>query len=136
MSFLLDANVLIALVDPDHAHHEWAADWFSHHDEPFATCPMTQGAWIRHLLRAGHTSGDVRAALARIQALPRHEFWHDDHPFTHDVIATAIGHRQVADACLCDLARRRAANVATFDRGLAAVHPDVAVLVPSNRNAD
>ena len=136
MSFLLDANVLIALVDPDHVHHEWAADWFSQHDEPFATCPMTQGALIRHLLRAGHTIGDIGAALARIQALPRHEFWHDDQPFTHDVIATVIGHRQVTDAYLCDLARRRATSVATFDRGLAAVHPDVAVLVPSNRNAD
>ena len=136
MSFLIDANVLIALVDPDHVHHEWAADWFSQHDEPFATCPMTQAALIRHLLRAGHTSGDIGAALARIQALPGHEFWHDDQPFTHDVIATVIGHRQVTDAYLCDLARRRAASVATFDRGLAAVHPDVVVLVPSNRKAN
>ncbi len=136
MSFLLDANVLIALVDPDHVHHEWAADWFSQHDDPFATCPMTQGALIRHLLRAGHTSGDIGVALERIRALPRHEFWADDNPFTHDTIAAVIGHRQVTDAYLCSLARGRVGHVATFDRGLAAVHPDVAVLVPANRNAD
>ena len=135
MSLLLDANVLIALVDPDHVHHEWAADWFSQHDDRFATCPMTQGSLIRHLLRGGHTSGDIGVAIARIQALPRHEFWPDDLPFATDVIATVIGHRQVTDAYLCHLARGHAGHVATFDRGLAAVHPDGAVLVPSNRNA-
>ncbi|MEP7112949.1 MAG: hypothetical protein ABI862_06765 [Ilumatobacteraceae bacterium] len=63
MSHLLDANVLIALVDPDHLHHEWAADWFSQRDDAFATSPMTQGALIRHLLRAGHTSGDIGVAV-------------------------------------------------------------------------
>jgi toxin-antitoxin system PIN domain toxin len=135
VSFLLDANVLIALVDPDHVHHEWAADWFSLRDDPFATCPMTQGSLIRHLLRAGHTSGDIGVALARIQNLPRHEFWSDDVLFTNDVIATVVGHRQVTDAYLCHLARGRTGHVATFDRGLVSVHPDVAVLVPSNRSA-
>jgi toxin-antitoxin system PIN domain toxin len=135
VSFLLDANVLIALVDPDHVHHEWAADWFSQQDDQFATCPMTQGSLIRHLVRAGHTSSEIGVAVARIQALPRHELWPDDLPFTHDVIATVVGHRQVTDAYLCHLARARIGRVATFDRGLAAVHPDVAILVPSNRSA-
>ena len=135
MSVLLDANVLISLVDPDHVHHEWAADWFSQHGDPFATCPITQGSLIRHLLRAEHSTGDIGVALERIQALPRHEFWSDDVPFTRDVIVTVVGHRQVTDAYLCHLARARKATVATFDRGLVAVHPDVAVLVPSSRAA-
>jgi uncharacterized protein len=135
VSFLLDANVLIALVDPDHVHHEWAADWFSQHTEPFATCPMTQGALIRHLLRAGHPAVDIGVALDRIQALPRHEFWSDDIGFSTDVIVAVVGHRQVTDAYLCHLARGRDGHVATFDRGMAAVHPGVAVLVPSNKHA-
>jgi uncharacterized protein len=135
VSFLLDANVLIALVDPDHVHHEWAADWYSQHDEPFATCPITQGALIRHLLRAGHNGGDIGVALERIQGLPRHEFWPDHLPFTPAVTIHVVGHRQVTDAYLCHLARGRHGQVATFDRGLSAVHVDVAVLVPSNRSA-
>jgi uncharacterized protein len=135
MSVLLDANVLISLVDPDHVHHEWAADWFAQHDLAFATSPMTEGSLIRHLLRAGHTAADIGVAVERIQALPRHEFWPDDRPFTPDVIVTVVGHRQVTDAYLCHLARGRNGKVATFDRGLFAVHPDVAVLVPSNRSA-
>ena len=92
MTFLLDANVLIALVDPDHVHHRSAGDWFSGSDEVFATCPITQGALVRHLLRVDHSVSDIGAAIARIQALPRHEFWPDDVPFTSKVIAGVVGH--------------------------------------------
>lgn len=130
MTFLLDANVLIALVDSDHVHHQVAGDWFTGTDERFATCPITQGSLVRHLLRAGHSSGDIGGAIGRIQVLPRHEFWPDDLPFTLDVIVGLTGHRQVTDAYLCNLARNRGAQVATFDRGLAAVHPDIAALIP------
>jgi len=28
---LLDVNVLVALFDPDHVHHELAHDWFADH---------------------------------------------------------------------------------------------------------
>ena len=130
MTFLLDANVLIALVDSDHVHHQVAGDWFTGTDQRFATCPITQGSLVRHLVRAGHSSGDIADAVGRIQVLPRHEFWPDDLPFSLDVIVGLTGHRQVSDAYLCNLARNRGAQVATFDRGLAAVHPDVAALIP------
>lgn len=130
MTFLLDANVLIALVDSDHVHHQPAVDWFSGTDETFATCPITQGALARHLLRVGHTAGDIGAAIVRIQGLPRHEFWPDDLPFTVDIIAGLVGHRQVTDSYLCHLAIGRLGKLATFDRGLATIHRQVAVLVP------
>jgi toxin-antitoxin system PIN domain toxin len=130
VTFLLDANVLIALVDPDHVHHQPAGDWFSAHPDMFATCPITQGALIRHLLRAGHSAGDIGVAVDRIQALPRHDFWINDLPFTGEFVAGLVGHRQVTDAYLCLLARGRNEHIATFDRGLSAVHADVAVLVP------
>jgi toxin-antitoxin system PIN domain toxin len=130
VTFLLDANVLIALVDSDHVHHQPAGDWFSSHHEMFATCPITQGALIRHLLRAGHSAGDIGMALDRIQALPRHDFWPDDVPFTNGVLVGLVGHRQVTDAYLCHLARGRSCHVATFDRALAAVYADVAEMVP------
>ena len=131
MTCLLDANVLIALVDPDHVHHRPAVDWFSGSDDGFATSPITQRALIRHLLRAGHAAGEIGAALSRIQALPRHEFWPDDVAFTSDVIAGVVGHRQVTDSYLCHLARRHSGKLATFDRALAAVHRDATVQVPA-----
>jgi predicted nucleic acid-binding protein len=42
-----------------------------------------------------------------------------------------IGHRQVTDAYLAALARQRGGRLATFDAGLAQLHPDVAQLVPT-----
>ena len=41
-----------------------------------------------------------------------------------------IGHRQVTDAYLAQLARARGARLATFDQALAKVHGNVADLVP------
>lgn len=40
-----------------------------------------------------------------------------------------VGHRQVTDAYLAGLARHRSAQLATFDQGLVALHPDVTVLL-------
>ena len=53
MTVLLDSNVLIALVVQDHVHHRAAERWFVDLDEPFATCPITQGALVRLVLREG-----------------------------------------------------------------------------------
>ncbi len=130
MMYLLDANILIALVDPDHVHHRAAAMWFSSSGDEFATCPITQSALARHLFRAGHDGSAIGAALDRIQSLPRHRFWPDDRPVDTVVIAGLTGHRQVNDAYLCHVARKRGASIATFDRALAALHRDVALLVP------
>jgi hypothetical protein len=42
-----------------------------------------------------------------------------------------LGHRQVTDAYLAALARRNGGRLATFDRGLAALHEDVVMLIPA-----
>jgi len=42
-----------------------------------------------------------------------------------------LGHRQVTDAYLAGLARAHRGRLPTMDRGLVAVHPDVADLVPT-----
>jgi uncharacterized protein len=57
---LLDANVLIALVVSDHVHHDAAAEWLSASEADFATCPITQGALFRFLLRAGQSTAAAR----------------------------------------------------------------------------
>jgi uncharacterized protein len=42
-----------------------------------------------------------------------------------------VGHRQVTDAYLAQLARSRDGQLATLDSGLAHLHNDVAVLIPT-----
>lgn len=128
---LLDGNVLVALSDAAHVHHEPAAAWFAAHDAPFATCPITQGTLLRMLLRHGAVESPAQAAevLAHLCAHARHRFWPDDLNYTVIDWHRTYGHRQVTDAYLAALARARRGHLATFDKGLAALHDDVAVLI-------
>lgn len=130
MTVLLDANVLIALLVDDHVHHVAAENWFTGLDRNFATCPVTQGSLLRLLIREGQSAATARAVLSGTTANPRHEFWPDDIPYTDVPVQGLIGHRQVTDAYLAQLARTRRARLATFDRAMAKLHSDVADLVP------
>jgi uncharacterized protein len=131
VTHLLDGNVLVALAFPAHVHHPAAHAWRA--GQPgfqFATCPITQWTLLRLALRQGVSAADARALLAGICALPEHQFWPDDVGYADVRMAGVLGHRQVTDAYLAELARRRSARLATLDRGLAELHPDVAVAVP------
>jgi uncharacterized protein len=130
VTVLLDANVLIALLVDDHVHHAAAESWFAGMPGSFATCPVTQGSLLRLLVREGQSAAAARAVLSEATANPRHEFWPDDVPYTDVPTAGIVGHRQVTDAYLAQLARSRAARLATFDQAMAKLHRDVAELVP------
>ncbi len=132
MTVLLDANVLIALLVDNHVHHVAAENWFVGTSENFATCPITQGSLLRLLIREGQPAAAARAVLNGTSADPRHEFWPDDVPFTDVPVQGIIGHRQVTDAYLAQLARARGSRLATFDRAMAKLHNDVAELVPDS----
>jgi len=43
--FLLDVNALIALLDPMHAQHGRAHEWFAGNVAAWASCPLTQSAF-------------------------------------------------------------------------------------------
>jgi toxin-antitoxin system PIN domain toxin len=132
VTVLLDANVLIALLVDDHVHHAVAESWFADLSDNFATCPVTQGSLMRLLLREGQPAAAARAVVSQTAASPRHEFWADDVPYTDVPVQGIVGHRQVTDAYLAQLARSRKARLATFDQAMAKLHRDVADLVPAN----
>lgn len=127
--YLLDVNVLIALVDPLHVEHERAHTWFSKEGRKgFATCPLTENGLIRIV---GHpkypnTPGPpsvVLQMLHAIRALPRHEFWPDSLSVADDTFFTAgllSSHTRVTDGYLLALARAHQGKLATMDRKLAA----------------
>jgi len=131
VTVLLDANVLIALVVTEHVHHDAAAEWLSAFNAEFATCPITQGSLIRLLIRAGHSAAAAREVISAIEKTNRHEFWSDNASFGDVDVDGVIAHRQVTDAYLAQLARRRKGQLATLDSGLAHLHNDVAILVPT-----
>jgi toxin-antitoxin system PIN domain toxin len=132
MTTLLDANLLIALAFAEHMHHERAEFWFSQLDDTHATCPITQGALVRHAMRLGDSAPLALRFVRAITALPRHEFWEDDVGFHQIDLRGVVGHRQVTDAYLAGLARHRGGRLATLDRGLAALHPDVTLLAAAD----
>ena len=130
--YLLDVNVLIALAWPLHVHHVIAHAWFeSVGQHSWSTCPLTQLAFVRISSNAKIISTAVspRAAvqaLGTMVALAGHVFWADDlevndlASFTSNAL---VGHRQVTDAYLIELAKRHKGKVATLDVGLADLLP-------------
>jgi uncharacterized protein len=128
---LLDANVLIALVVTEHVHHDAAAEWLSASDTGFATCRITQGSLVRFLIRTGQSAAAARDVISAVEGANRHEFWPDSVSFADVEVGGVVGHRQVTDAYLAQLARGREGQLATLDSGLAHLHSDVAVLIPT-----
>jgi uncharacterized protein len=127
---LLDANVLIALVVADHVHHDAAERWLAGGAFDFATCPVTEGSLVRLLVREGRSGEAAAAVVAAVAEHPRHTFWPDTLSYADVPPGAVTGHRQVTDAYLAALARAHGGRLATLDEGLAALHGDVADLLP------
>jgi toxin-antitoxin system PIN domain toxin len=129
MSYLLDANALIAWCTPEHIHHGSVMEWMGTAASRYATCPITQGALVRFMLRALVPGVEALDLIEGIMSDPHHEFWEDSLPFTAVDMRGVIGHRQATDAYLAQLARAHNAKLVTFDKGLVAQHPDVTWLL-------
>lgn len=131
MTVLLDANVLVALTIPSHVHHAAVTDWIAADDFGFATCPITEGSLVRLVVREHGSAIAAQLLLRELAKSPRHEFRVDDVSYAEVRVSGVIGHRQVTDAYLAQLCRANGLNLATFDAGLASLHDDVAILVPT-----
>jgi uncharacterized protein len=130
-TYLLDANVLVALTVVEHEHHVRASTWAATVDR-FAVCPVVEGALVRFLVRIGESVSAATQLLGAIHAMPRCEFWPDRLSYVDADLRHVRGHRQVTDAYLVSLATgRRGAMLATLDVGLKQERPDVTLLVPS-----
>jgi uncharacterized protein len=124
---LLDVNVLVALFDPAHLHHDAAHAWFEVKREGgWATCPLTENGFVRVLSNPAYpgrrtTVADAVARLARFTASGRHTFWADDLSLLDRSVISAhllTGHGEITDAYLLALAVRNGGRLATFDGGI------------------
>ena len=126
MRALLDVNVLIALLDSDHASHDSAINWFSQHArEGWASCPITQNGCIRIMSNPGYPNPlSVQAVVEHLAEACRqdiHEFWPDEVSLLDsDVVdSTRIhGPRQLTDIYLLALAVQHEARLVTFHTGI------------------
>jgi hypothetical protein len=126
MRALLDINVLIALLDPDHSLHARAREWFSHNaPKGWTSCPITQNGCVRIMAHPGYPNAlPVRPIVERLREAtrsPYHEFWADDVSLLEPRIADASrihGPRQLTDLYLLALAVHRGGRFVTFDASI------------------
>jgi uncharacterized protein len=127
VTYLLDVNVLIALIDPTHVGHSRAHDWF--HAEgarSWATCPITENGVIRivgnsQYLNSPGTPAAVVASMQSLLAQSGHTFWPDDISLLDSTRVDAsrlLTSPQVTDSYLLALACAHGGQLATLDRRL------------------
>ena len=127
MIALLDANVLIALFDPSHVHHQMAHAWLgSNHHHRWATCSTTENAFVRILSSRAYSGFviSIAEAIFRLRDLCSSR----DHVFWTETVSLleagrfhwqrVQGHRQITDVYLLALAVLNEGRLATFDRNI------------------
>ncbi len=124
MIALLDVNILVALFDEDHVHHQLAHDWFEDNRERgWASCPLTENALLRLFANPAFIDpplppAELAALWKRFSDRSAHHFWPDDISLSDPrlFLASAIrGHRQLTDVYLLGLAVKHRGKFATFD---------------------
>ena len=134
MRALLDVNVLLALLDTDHADHRIARSWLSKElagagspegGPGWASCALTQNGFVRIISQPRYPSPIPTAQaidrLGRATRNPLHEFWSceisllDAGLIERDRI---YGPKQITDLYLLALAVAKGGRFVTFDRAI------------------
>src|ERR1041385_1508530 len=101
--------------------------WFAENSSSgWATCPLTESGFVRvssnpRLLPVAIGISAAREVLSVLRTRDTHQFLTDDVSLNDSDIPKITGHRQVTDAHLLTLARRRGVRLVTFDTGVLAL---------------
>jgi len=122
-TYLLDVNLLLALSDPMHVHHEAAHRWFAHTaHQSWATCPLTENGFVRIASQPSYPNrpGDVGTVLAMLRqfcTVSDHQFWAEDVSIRQLlVLDVVVTHAHITDLYLLGLAVHKGGKLATLDR--------------------
>jgi uncharacterized protein len=122
MTYLLDVNLLLALTDPMHVHHDPAHRWFTEKGKrAWATCPITENGFVRIASHPNYPNrpGDVAAVLDILNRLckaPGHRFWVEDVSLLQILKPDAvISAGQITDVYLLGLAVYKRGKLASLD---------------------
>ena len=128
MRALLDVNVVIALLDPDHAFHERAHDWWAATGKlGWASCPLTENGVARIMSNPAYSAGarfgpgDLISRLQTFAGQTNHEFWPDDISLRDGKFFDGErlhSSRQLTGLYLLALAVKRDGKLATFDQAI------------------
>ncbi len=124
---LLDVNVLIALIDPRHVHHEAAHQWFATRGSaPWASCALTQNAVLRivghpRYPNATGSPASISTILDQLITHPQHVYWSEAPSLLalpHVEPTALIDANQITDTYLLALAMHHGGVLASLDRHL------------------
>ncbi len=122
--YLLDVNVLLALLDQRHIHHEVAETWFDSPGLQWALCAFTEAGVLRLLTRPKTGDLNMEQVTAMLDQL-RYESGYHYQPIdatwqtlTKPFSRRLHGHNQVTDAFLLGLAMREGLVLTTFDKAI------------------
>lgn len=127
MTYLLDVNVLIALIDPAHVGHDIAHTWFARTGvKSWATCPITENGVLRIAGNPKYPNSPGSPALVapiirRLCSLSGHVFWHDNFSLLASDLVNIDQVKtpgQLTDTYLLALAAANEGQLATLDRRL------------------
>ena len=127
VTYLLDINLLLALSDPMHTHHQLAHAWFEQKGKnSWATCPLTENGFVRIASQPRYPNrpGDVSTVLTILRQfcqLTGHEFWAEDVTLRNVLLPNQmITSNQVTDVYLLGLAVHKKGKLATLDQRIPA----------------
>jgi hypothetical protein len=122
--YLLDVNVLIALTEEEHVHHERITEWFSTPGLDWGLCAFSEAGLLRATAnpKVGKlTVEEATTVLADLINHPGYRFWPISTgwatlaaPFLERV----FGHQQITDAYLLGLAVKEGGVLVTMDKGI------------------
>lgn len=121
---LLDTNVLLALAWPNHQHHAAVHRWFRVEAvHGWASCAVTQLGFVRLSSNPAYTAAAVppqqaAALLRELVSHKKHRFWPSPDASKPAIYLQTLGHQQVNDAYLVEVARRQRGRLMTLDSRL------------------
>ena len=126
-TYLLDVNLLLALSDPMHVHHEAAHGWFANTGgQSWATCPLTENGFVRVASHPSYPNrpGDVSAVLDILRqfcSADGHQCWAEDVSIRELLMPNVVvTHAHITDVYLLGLAVSKGGKLATLDRRIPA----------------
>ncbi len=127
MRSLLDINVLIALLDPDHSFHARAHDWWRKEKPTWASCPITENGLLRIMASTSYskarpfTVAELSTQFQLFVSQTKHFFWpdslslRDQTQFKHQSILSS---KHLTDLYLLALAVENGGRLVTFNQGI------------------
>lgn len=124
MRALFDVNVLIALFQPDHIHHQRIHQWWeSNQNQGWASCPVTENGFVRILSQPKYPMPQTISAAIKLLTMAKeatnHEFWPDSVSLLNPTLFNANAftqHGQITDSYLLALAVKNKGCLVTLDQ--------------------